>query len=934
MKKFLLALIGAAACLGASAATNYELVTSASELKAGDNYLIVGKKGSDFYAMGPAQTNNFKGTAVTATGTTISITNEDVTPVTLRASGDADYSYQFEISGSKYLYAASTSSNYMKATATVTETKSFASVEVAATGVATIKFKNLNASGSGIRNWLRFNSGNSPVIFSCYNSGQSDVYLYKEVTAVATVAKPVFSVNSGTFTEAFNVTISCETEGAEIRYTTDDSEPSATSTLYTAGTEIPVSATTTLKAIAIKDGVSSAVVTAVYTFPAKYTSLATLLESVPMPENKKNSDTFVVDFEATVVYVNGANVYIVENGTPGLIYKYDLGLNPGDKIKGGWLGHLKNYNGLPELEPESTLEANGTAEVPAPAVFAGMDGAVINSIVKVEGVTFAEATPGTDADNNARNFTGTWGADETSLAFFNSFKTASVEAGKYNVLATVSIFNSTKQLQPISYEEYVEPLEPGTTTYYVLPLKDMNVADNNEETAFIPTEFFPWYQCSPEVVSQGRFNDLRKANIHTLTVVPLQGKTELEGHAASGGWRTSGFDLSPLLTKDYDLYFSVKTTSEAPLEVKLVVEGQEDKGNQVPFECEHNGEWQTVRMNLHEKFPAFAKSGITTENAYVFSIFAGEGVKIGDTFEVANVCYVPAGETPVDPVETMECPEKLYLIGMIDGAGFSPVEGKEMTKAENTFTYTATITGTGYFAFATTLGADADDWDTVNANRLAGDEPNDEVTVDTPFELVYSVYSMHLNPGKYDFTVTFADGKASLTAKASSVPDPVEVPEHLYVIGNFANAGWNPAAAVEMTKEENTFTIVGEATGDLNFGFGTVLGANSNDWDTFNAHRYGQAVDNAEVELDTPVILTKNANAIRLKEAGSYKLTVVFGETEITFTATKESGIEGVDAEAAAPAEYYNLQGVRVENPAQGLYIVVRGGKATKEYVK
>lgn len=929
MKKFLLALIGAAACLGASA-TDYELVTSASDLKAGDNYLIVGKNGTNYYAMGAAQTNNFKGAAVTLDNTTISITNEDVTPVTLRSTGDSDYPYQFEISGSKYLYAASTSSNYMKATTTATEAKSFASLEVASTGVATVKFKNLNASGSGIRNWMRFNYNNGNPIFSCYTSGQNDVYLYKEVTTVATVAKPVFSVNTGTYTEAFNVTISCETEGAEIRYTTDESEPDATSTLYTAGTDIPVSATTTLKAIALKDGASSAVATAVYTFPAKYTSMAALLEGVEMPANNKSSDAFVVDFDAIVTYVNGGNVYFVQNGTPGLIFKYDTGFAPGDVIKAGWIGHLKNYNGLPELEPETAMTSEGTADVPEPAVFAGMDGLALNSIVKVEGVTFAEATPGTDATGQARNFTGTWGADEASLPFYNQFKVASVEAGKYTVLATVGCYTTNVQLQPISYEEYVEPLEPATTTYYVLPLKDMDVADNNEETAFIPTTFYPWYQCAGAPVSQGSYNDLRKANIYTFTTA-----AEIGPEAASGGWLSDGFDITPLRTKDYDLYFSVKTTSDATMAIKLVAtEGNEATGQEVLFEAENNGEWQNVRLNIHEKFPAFVNADAAAGKSYVFAFVAGAGLKAGDTFEIANVCYVPAGETPVDPVEPMECPEKLYLIGMIDGASFSPVAGKEMTKEENTFTCTGTVTGSGYFAFATTLGADADDWNTVNANRLAGAESDAEVTVDTPFELVYSEYSMHLNPGKYDFTVTFADGKASLTAKASSVPDPVEVPEHLYVIGNFANAGWNPAAAVEMTKEGNTFSIIGEATGDLNFGFGTVLGADSSDWDTFNAHRYGQAVDNAVVALDTPITLTKNSNSIRLEEAGNYKLTVVFGETEITFTATKESGIEGVDAEAAAPAEYYNLQGVRVENPAEGLYIVVRGGKATKEYVK
>ncbi|RXE63271.1 hypothetical protein ED352_14440, partial [Muribaculaceae bacterium Isolate-002 (NCI)] len=138
-------------------------------------------------------------------------------------------------------------------------------------------FKNLNASGNGVRNWLRFNSSNSPMMFSCYSSGQTDVYLYKEVTAVAEVEKPVFSVNSGDFTEAFGVTISCETEGAEIRYTTDGTEPDASSTLSTAGSEITVSATTTLKAIVLKGDASSAVATAVYTFPVKYTSMAALL---------------------------------------------------------------------------------------------------------------------------------------------------------------------------------------------------------------------------------------------------------------------------------------------------------------------------------------------------------------------------------------------------------------------------------------------------------------------------------------------------------------------------------------------------------------------------------------------------------------------------------------------------------------------------------
>lgn len=44
------------------------------------------------------------------------------------------------------------------------------------------------------------------------------------------------------------------------------------------------------------------------------------------------------------------------------------------------------------------------------------------------------------------------------------------------------------------------------------------------------------------------------------------------------------------------------------------------------------------------------------------------------------------------------------------------------------------------------------------------------------------------------------------------------------------------------------------------------------------------------------------------------------------------AGVEGVgiDANADAPVEYYNLQGIRVENPTSGLYISRQGDKVTK----
>jgi len=78
-----------------------------------------------------------------------------------------------------------------------------------------------------------------------------------------TCATPTFSPAAGVYTSAQNVTISTTTEDATIYYTEDGSTPTASSTPYTGA--IAVSATTTIKAIAVKGGDESYVASATYT---------------------------------------------------------------------------------------------------------------------------------------------------------------------------------------------------------------------------------------------------------------------------------------------------------------------------------------------------------------------------------------------------------------------------------------------------------------------------------------------------------------------------------------------------------------------------------------------------------------------------------------------------------------------------------------------
>ena len=102
-----------------------------------------------------------------------------------------------------------------------------------------------NNSGSGSGNETPGGSGSG-------NSGGN---------ATPTVTAPTIS-GTTPFAETTQVTIT-EPEGARVYYTTDGSTPTSESTLYSE--PFTLSASTTVKAIAIKDGVSSSVTSRTFT---------------------------------------------------------------------------------------------------------------------------------------------------------------------------------------------------------------------------------------------------------------------------------------------------------------------------------------------------------------------------------------------------------------------------------------------------------------------------------------------------------------------------------------------------------------------------------------------------------------------------------------------------------------------------------------------
>ena len=79
------------------------------------------------------------------------------------------------------------------------------------------------------------------------------------------VATPTFTPSSWDSGSTLSVSLATTTPGATIYYTTDGATPTSASTAYSSA--ISLSATTTIKAVAIKDGISSEIVSKSYTKP-------------------------------------------------------------------------------------------------------------------------------------------------------------------------------------------------------------------------------------------------------------------------------------------------------------------------------------------------------------------------------------------------------------------------------------------------------------------------------------------------------------------------------------------------------------------------------------------------------------------------------------------------------------------------------------------
>ncbi|MCR4966043.1 MAG: chitobiase/beta-hexosaminidase C-terminal domain-containing protein [Bacteroidales bacterium] len=278
-------------------------------------------------------------------------------------------------------------------------------------------------------------------------------------TPSSTVEAPVITPNTGTYFAPVSVSMTCATTGAEIRYTTDGTTPTSTSTLYSA--PFTVSATTTVKAVAFFGSMTpSNTATATYTFPTEVATIADFKAA----NTATNTTPYMITGDVTFVFANGNNIYI-QDATGGLLIYNQNGnitneYNEGDVISGGICGTYTLYNGLVEMIPlanPNTASSNVGTISPVLADIEAIEAQYYvfeSRLVKLTDVTFTEGGTYTSGSSSNLNIE----QNGETMVCRSVFKTLdmTIPAGQHaDVTGFVLQYNNNYQIAPRDNDDIV-----------------------------------------------------------------------------------------------------------------------------------------------------------------------------------------------------------------------------------------------------------------------------------------------------------------------------------------------------------------------------------------------------------------------------------------------------------------------------------------------
>ena len=294
------------------------------------------------------------------------------------------------------------------------------------------------------------------------------------VSAAGIVGAPTPSVESGTYTENQKVALASSTEGATIYYTTDGAEPGRTTgTRYTGPITVPgtegQSITTTLKAIAVKDGMQdSEVKTFTYTI------------NIPKPIVKH---TITATAGANGSISPSGNVEVVE----GADQTFTITANEGYeieslKVDGAAVSTATSYT-FPNVRAAHTIEATFKQKITVEKPSIGKQPQNV-SVKAGEQATFTVAATGTDLKyqwqidrNDGKGFADIAGADRAS--YTTSAVDKNCNGYKYQCVISNSAGSVTTGTATLTVTESTTP-SPDPVSYKILDGANSSWPENTD----------------------------------------------------------------------------------------------------------------------------------------------------------------------------------------------------------------------------------------------------------------------------------------------------------------------------------------------------------------------------------------------------------------------------------------------------------------------